>query len=128
MSTKLISYEASNPDYPGVHIVTWKDHQVKDTGQPIIVRHFESTSVQVFGEFDTTGTLILEGSNTLDGSVWDALRDIRGEPTIFKKPEIKQVWENTFWIRPHVTAGTKKTLLTVALCVATATQTTQSIH
>src|SRR5438132_6708523 len=124
MSTKSIPYTAYNPDYPGVHVITWKDLHMNQTGQPIVVTHLESTSVQVFGEFGTTGTLALEGSNAIDGSIWDVLRDIRGEPTIFKKPEIKQVWENTLWIRPHVTGGTKKTLLTVALCVATATQST----
>ena len=109
-------------------MVTWKDLHMNEIGQPIVLTHFESTSVQVFGEFDTTGILEIEGSNTLDGSVWGVLRDIRGEITQFNRPEIKQVWENTLWIRPHVTGGTKKTVLTVALCVATATQTTQSIH
>lgn len=71
-------------------------------------------SVQVIGTFGAGGSVAIEGSN--DGTTWGALRDSTGTLiAITAATMIRDVLENTRYIRPRVTAGDGTTALRVII-------------
>lgn len=89
-----------------------------DVGAPVSKPEYADRSVQVFGTFGTGGTLILQGSNEGDDSqsaptTYATLTDQGGTNLSFTGAGLKQVLQNTNWVRPNCSAGDGTTSLTV---------------
>jgi hypothetical protein len=81
-------------------MVKWTGFQVSgDTGAPFACPNLADKSVQVEGIFGGA-TLTIEGSNMVDDPIFETLNDAEGNPLTFTSAGIRQVLENTYWVRP----------------------------
>lgn len=96
------------------HVITWASMASGDTGQPLEMPGSADRSVQVTGNFGTSGNLRIEGSN--DGSNWNTLTDPQGNDINITASKIEQVMEVVRYMRPNVTTGTGVSL-TVSILV-----------
>lgn len=88
-----------------------------DDGNPESPGRLSDRSVQVSGTFGAGGSVSIQGSN--DGISWSILRDPAGAPLTFTTgPDLKEILENTLYVRPVVTAGDGTTSLQVQLLAA----------
>lgn len=87
-----------------------------DDGNPETPGRLSDRSVQISGTFGAGGSISIQGSN--DGINWTILRDPAGAALTFTTADLKEVLENTQYIRPVVTAGDGTTSLTVNLLSA----------
>jgi hypothetical protein len=87
-------------------------------GQPYVFSgRYPDKSVQVFGTFGTGGTVKLQGTNEVTSPTnWYPLLDPQGNEISITAAKIEQVLENTYQVRPYVTAGTGVDL-DVYLCI-----------
>lgn len=90
-------------------------HSGTDVGQPFSLTPGADRSVQVYGTFGASGTLLIEGTNDADPATgtWATLNDPQGNALSFTAAKIEQVLEYTRWIRPRVTNGDGTTSLSV---------------
>jgi len=83
-----------------------------EAGNANKLSQYPTKSVQVTGTFGAAGSVAIEGSQ--DGTTWGALRDSTGTLiAITANTMIRDVLENTAFIRPRVTAGDGTTALRV---------------
>jgi len=119
MATRSFEVVRHTFEASGVIMVRWTNLLNGDDGQPFPCPHYSDKSVQVTGTFGTGGTIIAEGSNILDSPTYATLRDPLGNNISLTSAGIKQVMENSYWIRPRVTAGDGTTNLTVTVILHT---------
>lgn len=72
-------------------------------GAPVHCGGVEPVSVQVTGNFGTSGQCDIEGSN--DGTNWVTLTDEGGTPIEFTAAGLVGIRENPRYIRPNISAG-----------------------
>ena len=101
MATKTFT-QAVNPD--GVCITTWASVTEADTGAGAGLARFPDRTVQVIGDFTTSGAITMEGSN--DGTNWGTLHDQTGTTLVITDMTPRLIAENTLQVRPRATAGT----------------------
>lgn len=99
----------------GKHIQTIKWENLKNTDEGNIeqVIQFDKLSVQVFGIFGESSSIILEGSN--DRENFYTLTDSSGSSLYFTKAGLKSVNETVVCIRPKVINGDDSTSLTLLI-------------
>lgn len=99
-----------------VSSTTWTPLANGDSGTPETPGRLSDRSVQIKGTFGAGGTVSIQGSN--DGITWSILRDPAGVALTFTAADLKEILENTVFVRPLVTAGDGTTALTVILTAA----------
>ena len=104
----------------GVRVVKWTPLANADTGAPYTAPQFSDKSVQISGTFGVGGTVLIEGSLVSNGTaVWGTLNDPNGNTLSVTAAKVEAVLENTYQIRPNVTAGDGTTALTVRMLIST---------
>lgn len=88
----------------GVVLASWQDITEADTGAPVNMARHPDRTVQVVGDFTTSGAITMEGSN--DGSTFGTLHDLAGNDLVLTDSTPKAIAENPLYIRPRATAGT----------------------
>lgn len=76
-----------------------------DVGAAVALGNFRDRSVQVFGDFGTGGTVVIEGSND-GGTTYSTLTDPQGNALSFTAAGLEAITEVVGHIRPRKTAGT----------------------
>lgn len=99
-----------------VSTTTWTPLANGDTGTPESPGRLSDRSIQIKGTFGAGGSVTIQGSN--DNVTWATLRDPAGLALTFTSADIKEILENTNFIRPNVTAGDGTTALTVIVAAA----------
>lgn len=94
----------------GVAVVSWPALGHDDIGGQAGMAHYPKKSVQASGTF-STGALTMEGSN--DGVNWATLHDLKGNAVTFTAAGIKQISENTRFIRPNANSVITQVAVTV---------------
>ena len=109
-------------DASGIKLVKWEGltKTTNDTGEPYICPHFADKSVQLIGTLGVGGVCTIEGSNMKDTPTYATLNDPQGNTLVMNALKIEQVLENTYLIRPSITAGDATTDLDVYLLVFSA--------
>lgn len=88
----------------GVAVASWLAVTEADTGSGLALARFPDKTVQVTGDFTTSGAITMQGSN--DGSTWATLHDPQGSELVLTDSSLKLISENPLYIRPTATAGT----------------------
>lgn len=65
---------------------------------------YQDRSVQVLGDFGTSGAITIEGSND-GGTTWATLTDGQGNDLVITAAKIEAIAEVTHAIRPRLSAG-----------------------
>lgn len=99
-----------------VSTTTWNSLANGDTGSPESPGRLSDRSVQVRGTFGAGGSCTIQGSN--DNVIWATLRDPGGVALTFTSADLKEILENTLYVRPNVTAGDGTTSIIVILTAA----------
>lgn len=94
-------------------VATWANMANGDTGQPIELVDLPDRSAQVVGTFGVGGNCDIEGSN--DGSNYSVISDPYGNALSFTAAGLKQVMDISGSVRPHITAGTGSTSISVSM-------------
>lgn len=89
----------------GVMRVQWAGITESDTGLPVILSDYPDRTVQVVGDFTSSGAITIEGSND-GGTTYATLHDFAGTALVLTDGSIKLIAENPDYIRPRATAGT----------------------
>lgn len=118
-----VSYTVENV-LGGVKIVTWTLSDGQD-GTPFVSPVFADKAAHIYGTFGSGGTIKIQGSNDTLGSDYEVLNDPNGNPMTFTSAGIRQVLENTYFVRPIVTGGSG---VTVTVKIQFATPTAYDIH
>lgn len=100
-----------------VRLFKWTGMANGDVGQPLYIPRHADKSVQVKGTFGAGGNCRIEGSNMDASFVWASLNDPQGSALDITMAKLKAVLENTYVIRPNITAGDGTTSLDVYLLV-----------
>jgi len=90
-----------------------------DTGAPFACPNYADKSIQVVGTFGGA-TVTIQGSNMIDSPTYATLNDITEMPLTITSAGIKQILENTYWVRPIISGAGATTNLDVYLLVETA--------
>ena len=88
-----------------------------DVGEPLVLPQYSDKTIHVTGTGGVGGVVTIEGSNELDSANWATLDDPQGNALAMAVDKIEAVLENTYRIRPRVTAGDGTTNLTVTVLV-----------
>lgn len=103
----------------GIYLVKWTGFQVAgDTGTPFACPNYPDKSIQVVGTFGGA-TVTIQGSNMIDNPTYATLNDGTGAALTITSAGIKQILENTYWVRPIISGGDANTNLDVYLLVET---------
>jgi hypothetical protein len=95
----------------------WLAMALADTGQPVYLPVDADKSIQVVGTLGAAGACTIEGSN-MDGTpTYAALNNPQGTALTFTALGIKEILENTYLVRPNITAGDGTTNLNVYMVV-----------
>lgn len=95
----------------GVVVTTWASVTEADTGRAVGMARFPDRTVQVTGDFTTSGAITLEGSN--DNVTFGTLNDHNGDALVITDSVPRLIAENTLYIRPRATAGTAVSMTVV---------------
>ncbi len=96
-----------------------------DHGLAVRIPGGADKSVQVLGNFGTSGNIQVQGTNNpaqasenaaFASTDYSLLNDAQGNALDLANTRIEQILENPYWIRPRVSAGTGVSV-TVYLCV-----------
>ncbi len=98
-----------------VHRFTWIGLANGDDGEPISIPGASDMTVQVFGTFGASGTIILEGTCRETATTFFQLRDGGDNVISFGSADGEMVAPIAVFIRPRVTAGDGTTNLTMIL-------------
>ena len=116
----LVLESTTHPTIRGVQTFKWTGFGIggNNIGKEILSDPtFTSRSVQVEGTWDGA-TVTIQGSNMIDSPVFETLYDSGGNAISFTTGAIKQIRENTYWIRPVVTGLGVATNLDVYLLLS----------
>jgi hypothetical protein len=104
----------------GVQVIKWANmRSAGNVGKPYACPNFADKSVHVTGAF-YGATVTIQGSNEPDDpSSWVTLNDTGGTALTFTSAAIKQIRENSYWVRPSISGGAAGTELTVYLLIET---------
>ena len=102
-----------------VILVVWRGLRYEDTGIPYPCPHYADRSVHVTGTFGTGGNCRIQGSNVDVSPTFVTLNDTQGNALDINTPRIKQILENSYWVRPNITGGDGTTNLDVYLLIHT---------
>ena len=115
----VINY-TEEEDVRGALIITWAGLGNGDTGSPYKAPNYPDKCVQVTSVFGVGGTIQIEGTNDTGGSpVYNVLKAPDSNTLGFPAAAIEQILENSFLIRPRVTAGDGSTSLVVKMVATT---------
>jgi len=106
-------------DWRGVYLVKWAHLRAASAvGKPFACPSYPIKSVHVTGTFGGA-TVTMQGSNIGTTPTYAALTtDGTTACSVATSEAIKNVWENTYYVRPSVASGGGTTDLTVyLLCV-----------
>ena len=110
----------------GVRIVKWASLADGDSGTPYRAPHYADKSVQVSGTPGAGGNCRIQGSNVANGVsvVYGTLNDPQGNVLDFTAADVtanklEEVLENSYLIRPTITAGDTTTAISVRLLIST---------
>ena len=91
--------------------------QVGDIGRPVSYPTYPIKSVQVLGTFGT-GNVVIQVSNMPSSPTYTGVRDPWGSALNFNDAGLKELEENTYWVRPKIENGDSTTDVDVyLLCV-----------
>lgn len=99
-----------------VSTTKWTPMLTTDVGTPETCGRLSDRSVQVIGTLGAGGSVNIQGSN--DGSTWATLNDPASVPLATMGVGIKEILENTQFVRPVVVGGDGTTSITVILTAA----------
>lgn len=89
----------------GVARARWTGITESDTGSAVGgLSQFPDRSVQVVGDFTSSGAITIEGSND-GGTTYSTLHDYGGTTLVITDGTIRLIAENPDLIRPRATAG-----------------------
>ena len=118
------SYEViENPwGASGITLVKWEGltKTTDDTGEPYICPHYADKSVQLIGTLGVGGVCTIQGSNMKDTPTYATLNDAQGNAMTMDALKIEQILENTYLVRPAITAGDATTDLDVYMLIFSA--------
>ena len=112
-----IPYTQVTTDYGNmaIYMIQWPAMANGDTGTPYIMPHAPERSVQIKGTFGAAGNCRIEGSNDKTSPTWAALNDPFGTALNVTAAKLVQILENSYQIRPYITAGDGTTAITVTI-------------
>lgn len=87
-----------------IPVCTWTGITENDDGNEVIMAKYPDKTVQVTGDFTTSGAITIEGSN--NGTDWATLTDQAGTPLVLTTTAVALIAQNPLYIRPRATAGT----------------------
>ncbi len=111
MATITPTVVGVNKNDGSTYLVTWTPVTESDTFGPVFLPEYADKSVHVTGTFGSC-TLAVHGSN--DGVNYAALNDASSTVIGIQSDKIKQVLENTAYVKPIATGGSAQSL-TVAM-------------
>lgn len=86
--------------------VLWEAMIANESGAPINFPDFKLQTVQCFGNFDTSGTLALQGSNKSTSPVtYTTMEDVASTAISFAAAGLYAVGADAYHVRPTVTAN-----------------------
>ncbi len=99
-------------------VISWTITTANPDGQPyIFAGRYPDRSVQAFGTWGTTPTLKFQGTNEVTSPThFYNLDDPQGTEISMTADKLDQVLQNTYQVRPYLSAGTGVTL-TVIMCI-----------
>ena len=119
----VIPYEIISTPYEasGTILVRWLTltDDGSDTGQPFVCPAFADKSIQLIGTLGAAGQCTIEGSNMPSTPTYATLNDMQGQALVMVALGIETVLENTYLVRPSITAGDGTTDLDVYMLVST---------
>lgn len=98
-------------------IVTWANMLQGDTGVGVLASGFPDKTAHINGTFGTA-TVRIEGSNnSIDGQDgnWALLRDPFNAALTFTSADLRQILENTKWVRVSISGGDGTTDITAII-------------
>ena len=120
----VIPYEIiKNPwGASGITLVKWEGltKTTDDTGQPYICPHYADKSIQLIGTLGTAGACTIQGSNMKDTPTYATLNDPSSAALVMDALAIEAILENTYLVRPAITAGDGDTDLDVYMLIFSA--------
>lgn len=118
------SYEViDNPwGASGITLVKWEGltKATDDTGEPYICPHYADKTVQLIGTLGVGGVCTIQGSNMKDTPTYATLNDPQGSALTMNALKIETILENTYLVRPYITAGDANTDLDVYMLIFSA--------
>ena len=118
------SYEViENPwGASGITLVKWEGltKTTDDTGEPYICPHYADKSVQLIGTLGVAGECTIQGSNMKDTPTYATLNDPSSAALVMTALAIEAILENTYLVRPAITAGDASTDLDVYMLIFSA--------
>ncbi len=116
MPTKALT-EISISSPSAIRLFKWAGMQNGDDGTPLYLPKHSDKSIQVKGTFGAGGNCRIEGSNMDSSFTWATLNDPQGNPLDITTAKIEAILENTYVLRPRITAGDGTTALDVYILV-----------
>lgn len=106
----------------GITLVKWEGltKRTDDTGEPYICPHYADKSVQLIGTLGTGGNCTIQGSNMKDSPTYATLNDPSSAALVMDALAIEAILENTYLVRPAITAGDGTTDLDVYMLIFSA--------
>lgn len=85
-------------------LAVWTGITEADSGSAVDLSAYPDKTVQVVGDFTTSGAITIQGS--MDNTNWGTLHDPQGTTLVITDTTPRLISENTKYIRPTATAGT----------------------
>lgn len=121
MAVRAYTILNDGSDGRGIWIVRWEGltKATDDTGAPYACPNYADKSIQLVGTLGAAGACTIQGSNMKETPTYATLNDPQANALVMTALGIEQVLENTYWIRPSITAGDATTDLDVYLLCQT---------
>lgn len=98
-------------------VVKWENISLTgETCAPFECPHYADKSIQVIGTFDGA-TITIQGSNMIDSPTYSTLNDAEGDALEFSSAGIKQILENSYWVRPSISGAGATTDIDVYMLI-----------
>ncbi len=110
MATRAATLVITNDNIP---VCTWTGITEADSGAGVIMAKYPDKTVQVTGDFTTSGAITMQGSN--DGVNWTSLHTPDGTEIVLTTTALALIAENPLYIRPTATAGTAVSMTVVVV-------------
>lgn len=107
MATK--AFERIKTPHDGrIVLYRWENITEDDDGEPVVVPTRADKTVQVVGDFGTSGEITVEGSlipSDFVTPVYGTLNDPQANSLTITAAKVEAILENTYLVRPRATAG-----------------------